>query len=618
MRIVKKVRQIGLRKTMYAGYNRVKTNLHQTYVRKQALNKKAHTSWDYFQKQCGNKSFEEIFNVVRTHNFTWVQELVRHESHEQYLQQAYDSVEKKIALLGAEKCSYGTIPWHTDIRLYNAEYSTDTAFNSNLFYKDIKIIPSTTQVLTKDIKLPWELSRFQFLLPLGYAYQQKKDAIFAETFSYYLQDWLTCNPYLLGANWACPMDVAIRALNWIVGFSFFADAAIEQTLWQDLLCSLYDHMRYLENNWELYDSRTSNHYLSDLVGYLALCYFFKPLFDCQKQLEWCFAEILAECKKQIFPEGASYEGSTKYHGLVTELFIIAERIARYVGLGIPDWFLMKLESMQEFNAWCCVNECESIQIGDNDSGKIIDGLAKNSKYKDLHGVQHYPLFGISFLKHAEWHISLRHHVYNKLQPSGHFHSDAASITLAYKGIPLFIDPGSYVYTPSVVWRNLFRSMKVHNTFMLKNREPIEFDEHLFSLALPENKTILHDDLSMQLRTRHELYAELGLQAERIITFDDEKTVLIADCWKKANELSKLVSCWHFMLHPRLEVYSQDGSIIIVYNEKPLWLITSNNLHFVVQESWYSPEYGVKEKTCSLYAERLIDEQIIQTKIMAIE
>ena len=71
---------------------------------------------------------------------------------------------------------------------------------------------------------------------------------------------------------------------------------------------------------------------------------------------------------------------------------------------------------------------------------------------------HFPQFGLSIVKTNNWHITLRHHAYNALQPTGHFHNDIGSITLAVNGIPVIIDPGSFVYTPSAMWRNYFRSV----------------------------------------------------------------------------------------------------------------------------------------------------------------
>ena len=89
---------------------------------------------------------------------------------------------------------------------------------------------------------------------MGAGYQEGKDPLYARAFEQHVSDFIEENPYLLGPNWYVPMDVGIRALNLIWGFHFFKDAPdIDQNFWQTFVCSLYDHMHYLENNWEVFE-----------------------------------------------------------------------------------------------------------------------------------------------------------------------------------------------------------------------------------------------------------------------------------------------------------------------------------------------------------------------------
>ena len=97
----------------------------------------------------------------------------------------------------------------------------------------------------------------------------------------------------------------------------------------------------------------------------------------------------------------------------------------------------------------------------------------------------FPQFGLSIIKTNNWHVTLRHHAYNALQPTGHFHNDIGSITLAVNGIPVIVDPGSFVYTPSAMWRNYFRSVAVHNTSFIDGIEPVLLSDELFVLNIPE-------------------------------------------------------------------------------------------------------------------------------------
>ena len=59
-----------------------------------------------------------------------------------------------------------------------------------------------------DIKVPWELSRFQHFTILGQAYILSKEEKYAQEFVNQVTDWIEHNPVGFGVNWACPMDVA--------------------------------------------------------------------------------------------------------------------------------------------------------------------------------------------------------------------------------------------------------------------------------------------------------------------------------------------------------------------------------------------------------------------------
>ena len=130
-------------------------------------------------------------------------------------------------------------------------------------------------------------------------------------------------------------------------------------------------MTYLENNWEYYDSRTNNHYLSNLVAYLYLCWFFGDLPGIDKKRAWVVQEILSEFEKQVFAEGTSYEGSTHYHVLVTELFYHAHLLFQEMNIHVPEHFQTTLSRMFDFINWCTVNDGIIVAIGDNDSGKVL-------------------------------------------------------------------------------------------------------------------------------------------------------------------------------------------------------------------------------------------------------
>ena len=55
------------------------------------------------------------------------------------------------------------------------------------------------------------------------------------------------------------------------------------------------------------------------------------------------------------------------------------------------------------------------------------------------------------------------------QNGGHAHADALSLTLAVRGVPLLIDPGTGCYTTDAAMRDRMRSTALHNTLTLDDR-----------------------------------------------------------------------------------------------------------------------------------------------------
>ena len=502
-------------------------------------------------------------------------------------------------ILGSREQCLITMPWHSDFRLRYQHPDADYLFDKRMFYKDITIQSGLTDRLTKDIKVPWELARFQHLFVMGAAYQKGHDPLYARSFMQHVMDFLDENPFLLGPNWVCPMDVGIRGLNWVWAFHFFKKSEdITPEFWERFVCSMYDHMHYLEHNWEVFGV-TSNHYLSDLIGYFYLTWFFKDLKGVSKKHEWCYRELLKEFEKQVFEEGTDYEGSTKYHCLVTEIFYHFYLLSQESGFSLPQSALEKLQRMFTFIDWITVDESDLVKIGDDDSGKILhygitSSLVTSMKQSRTTEDHFFKKFGLSVHKSDTWHVTLRHHSYSKEQPSGHFHNDIGSITVAYKGIPIIVDPGSYVYTPSVVWRNIFRSVQAHNSFFIQDVEPVLFsDSSLFVLDMPEKKS--SDSIwNMQ----HHLYS---ISALRSVTIDQKnESIVIRDMWDET-PFQGSVSAWNFTLSSEITPIIENKKCILTYQGRSLLVLSSEDITFETGDSWYAPAYGTKISTKKIVA-----------------
>ena len=128
------------------------------------------------------KTYRPI-NVVlpRVKHLEFVQNLCKKKDHADCIIHADDSIAGYLSILGSHKKKYMVLPWHTDIRLAQQQSDVNIDFEQDRFFKDICIVAGyDQQLLTKDIKVPWELSRMQELPVLGHAYMRTKNERYAQ------------------------------------------------------------------------------------------------------------------------------------------------------------------------------------------------------------------------------------------------------------------------------------------------------------------------------------------------------------------------------------------------------------------------------------------------------
>ena len=491
--------------------------------------------------------------------------------------------------------------------------------------------------LMREIKVPWELSRFDYLFTLGMAYQQAlKDndhdraSRYVHTFTSLITEWIETNPCYEGVNWVCPMEVAIRVINWIWGFYFFhKESKIPESFWEQFNRALADHAEYLYHTWEFSD-RPNNHYLSDLVGFAYVSEFLGDTKRCDSVIK----KLLAQINHQIHPDGSCYEGSTAYHRLDTELVLLTILLLKHTGRDVPVWLEKRYARMQQFFADCSPTPESLVLIGDNDSGKIIAGVLPVRSVCSGFGAGE-PVrrslntqlssgvggFGLTIIKTKHWHITFRHATYRSHQPTGHFHNDQLAMTLFDDGDPVFIDPGTISYSGDPDMRNALRSIANHNAFFIKDHEPENTRLHDIDLfVLPRRKHIIAPEImetqnSVFIRDSHAGYAFLGLMAQRTIeVLGDVHECSITDSWSGKIKHS-LYSAWTFMVAPQVIVEKIDEKkwVIIIRDKKRL--IIESSLSFMIEQAYCSSIYGQKTPCYKLNASMACDnkEHVIRIK-----
>jgi hypothetical protein len=425
---------------------------------------------------------------------------------------------------------YESIGWQAD---FKSGYRWDKA----AFSKDIKY----GQMPGVDVKVPWELSRCQHFPALGKAYHFTGDEKYAREFVNEVDDWINNNPVACGVNWACTMDVAIRAVNWFWGLYFFRNSpTVGDEFLGRFLKSLYVHGQFIMGNLEKDPlGRNSNHYLSDLAGLVYLGVLLPELKDARRWRDLGIKEILAEAKKQLYPDGVDYEGSISYHRLAAEIFLSVTMLCMANNISLPEWYLKRLEKMLEFVRHYTRPDGKAPQIGDNDDGRLSiladydrwdrtdhryllatgAALFNRPDFKQSsggfqeeafwllgeEGRQKFeklttPAAAISSAAYASggFYIMRKDPLYlitdcvnpDTKAPSGHRHNSRLSFELYAYDKSFIIDPGTYLYTSDPAMRNIFRSTAYHNTVVVDGEEQNKFSQDsLFMMGLDANITV---------------------------------------------------------------------------------------------------------------------------------
>ncbi|MGZ9159477.1 MAG: heparinase II/III family protein, partial [Nitrospira sp.] len=362
------------------------------------------------------------------------------------------------------------------------------------------------------------------LITLGRAFAVTGDEGFADEFFVQVQRWLGQNRPGLGANWACAMEVALRAMNLLAAFQLLrgATSLTEERL--KMMLSLFEqHGRYIRGHLEFSYIATGNHYLSDIVGLLWLGVCLPELEQAHEWRAFGLREMLREMDKQILADGAHCESSTGYHRFVLELFLYTFILCRANTIEIGSQHWRKLRSMTEYLRAYLRPDGQAPLIGDTDSGRVLPlathaaadhgyllGIAAavfnepDFKISDelpeeilwLLGETGLDTFkrlttaekgdetsagfcaaGTLILRDQDLYLLLNASGPGLFGRGAHGHNDALSLEVAACGTSFIGDPGTYVYTGDLPLRHEFRSTGFHSTVEVDGREQNTIEEN---------------------------------------------------------------------------------------------------------------------------------------------
>ncbi|MFN8488766.1 MAG: alginate lyase family protein [Caldilineaceae bacterium] len=404
--------------------------------------------------------------------------------------------------------SLDNLPWDSDWR--RSHRWLPAYYKTYRFYELDKTIDY-------DVKFPWELSRFTFLITLAQAASLTKDTSWCHLVAKLIIDWERKNPLAYSVNW-CSMECSMRAINLALTAQILAvNSQIDYEQIAPLLRQLTMHGEFLYRNIEFTDIR-GNHYAANLIALLLIGVTLQRVYTpAAKWAKYATRRISQEIELQFCEDGVNFEKSIAYHCLVTELFLLGAITMEKCFHPVSPIAYERLRRACEYICYYIRPDGLSPLIGDNDSAQLLSF--------DLHSPRdHRPLlalasayFGESIFKmRAEqpsssipWLIGtqgvncwkalrsnekskyvsrffkdsgmmIAHVTENYLIADfgeiglkgrgGHGHNDTFSFELCLRGQPVIIDPGIAYYTGNLNLHKLYRTTAYHNTLQVDDEE----------------------------------------------------------------------------------------------------------------------------------------------------
>ncbi len=516
--------------------------------------------------------------------------------------------------------------------------------------------PDRMQPGRADIKGPWEMGRCQHLPTLGVAWWLTSDERYAKCFARTVSDFRRQNPVGQGAQWACPMDVSLRLVSWIIGASCFQGARpLGFRWWAGFLRGLVEHGRFIAQNLEYGTFNgeliTSNHHLSNLLGLYWLAVSFPHLDAACVWRGIAERGLEQEIDRQILSDGGNYESSVPYHRLDVEMFLSAYAMSKNFGQPLSSAYRDRLLTGMEFLAALRQPGGRQPQMGDADNGRahILTGYGRwNQESMDHllaagaavleapHLAAEIPLerqveaivwghtpqaaprvaprtkgklyreSGLAVWRGAENYLLLANGRVGTSGVGNHKHNDQLAIEWVAGSQPLVVDGGSYCYTSDPTFRNLFRSVTTHNTVSVDAEEQHSMrNDWLFRLTQEGDASVRIERGTEErwgIEGTHTAYERLGrpVRHTRRVLFLADETMVLDDCFEGADEHQLR---WYFLLYPGVKAQVAGSQVKLTGSHGGGTLRTPVEQRWSLVEGWYSPGYGQKIATHALFAER---------------
>jgi uncharacterized heparinase superfamily protein len=418
-------------------------------------------------------------------------------------------------------------------------------------------------------------------------------------------DWIDRHPIGRGQVGWDPYPTSLRLLNWCAFFfgkhreQSRADSRFVQVIRESIGLQAERLSRRLEYHL------LGNHLLENAAALACVgsCFDGSVASRC---LNRGLRLLARELDEQILPDGLHFELSPMYHSRVLYLLLMLMNVASEE---VQHWLRGYAARMLDAMALVSHPDGEIALLNDS-AFEVYPALAGVTQYAGRFGISppHEPNQANStfVLKNAGYfgaRTEQGHYLIcdaGKVGPDyipGHAHGDIFSFELSLFGDRIVVDSGVYDYTDGDL-RRYCRSTAAHNTVEIDGQDQCEFWD-AFKMARRARLSgveFREQPDGFTLRGRHDGYRRLPQRAVhyREFVWRHEGSLVVRDR-VDSNAAVPFVSRIH--LHPKCRISEKRETGIVVERGGRPYSIQAEGGRLQVAESWYCPEFGVRERAC---------------------
>lgn len=180
-----------------------------------------------------------------------------------------------------------------------------------------------------DIKIFWELSRFQWLVTFARYYKETNDSETANIIQLWVQDWINNNPLNIGPQWKCGQECSLRILHTILAGRILSKTNLDNPK-ESFQRFIYEHANRVVKNIRYACAQDNNHGTSEALGLFLAGSLLKNSKNItykkasKKFLKTGVYRLEERVKKLVLEDGSFSQRSTNYHRMLLDTLSIAE------------------------------------------------------------------------------------------------------------------------------------------------------------------------------------------------------------------------------------------------------------------------------------------------------